>query len=753
MSLTPFPNVFEIIRYLALSLDVKMSNKKLDDLVGDPFSDYRQIDIMVDSVLVEQLSQKVSPDIGKAIGCELKWLLGKYLTLVSMKPVDGLTREEVLPVLLEHWFVPNGLIAFKKVISDLPMLPSPFLFIGNSQRALENVFGWIEDNIDGWSDFKSELPKEKKDQISNWRKGKYLPDLQSLSLLKSENKGEVLVKEEWEKIIALIILARAIDSFRLASLGEKFFDEARQQLMGAKPIDNPFLILKGLQNNSKMSPELLLQHFEYVFVNLRKDAIKSESVKGEARFHLDELARKLKEVGRYNSSKHKLEQLEGRWCVFSGDLKGACDHYALAVESSLYQAGSGLKGLLEEAFCVAAKAKNATLMRNVKNTQILFKVDLESVNQDLVSKPSKKSEQFIQEWEKKSWASHFDRMFPAKGLFKSTKAQPEDQVFSSLMYDFSKKAKPDYQNPNKKIKMDVHKLKAWPQICWFTLMDEHEVVEKLINEGATMNIESSSGDTPLIMALEKLVIPELPYRSLDDSYLKLVLAGKGVEKTVNKQTQKKKLTPLIQAVGSGRPEIVKIILDLGAEVDLRGETDNQTALNMCIKWIGLLKEPEGWVERQLKHPITPELLDSLRRTSNGAMGATLEQQHGFFSPELNRMHKPLFDKFKEHILEHMTLINMREVLKLLLEAGADVNAAMQSPILGYTPIMLAAELDLDYEFSLMLQYKPDLDKEFRDPHNGESINCWKVAKYKGAKKILKILDDIKPHYQCETLIT
>ena len=79
-----------------------MSNKKLDDLARDPFADYRQIDLMIDSVLVEQLSQKVSPDLGKAIGCELKWLLGEYLTLVSMKPVDGLTREEVLPVLLEH---------------------------------------------------------------------------------------------------------------------------------------------------------------------------------------------------------------------------------------------------------------------------------------------------------------------------------------------------------------------------------------------------------------------------------------------------------------------------------------------------------------------------------------------------------------------------------------------------------------------------------------------------------------------------
>jgi len=433
--------------------------------------------------------------------------------------------------------------------------------------------------------------------------------------------------------------------------------------------------------------------------------------------------------------------------VFSGDLKGACRHYEQALEAALYRAGNELGGIVSEAFCVAAKANDSILMRKVKNSQILFKVDLESVNQQLVDKPTKKTKQFVQEWEVKAWAAQFDKTFPKSGLFVGVDVPSEGTILGSLLYDFSKKVIPDYGNPDKKRKLDIHKLKAWPQICWFILENENAVVEKLIKSGATMNIESSSGDTPLIMALENLVIPELPYRNLDDTSLKLVLAGKDVAKTANKQTHKKKLLPIIQAVGSGRPDIVKMILELGAKVDGRGESDNQTALSMCIKWIGLLRKPEGWVKRQMQHPTTPELLDSLRRTSNGAMGATLDQQYAFLNPKLTKHLEVYFKMLKKHVLDNMSLEKMRDILTLLLDAGADVNAVMQSPLPGFTPLMLAAELDLDFEFSLMLQNNPDLDKTFRDPHNGKPINCWQVAEHHQSKKVLKILEDIKPNYK------
>ncbi len=749
MTQTPFPNAFEIIRFVASSFDTKASNKQLDDLARDVFADYRQVDSMLQSVVINPLAKYVSPDFAKELGAQLHLLLEDYLKMVSLKSVDGIKREQVLPVLMSHWFVPNTLKALNKTLSNLPDMPSSFLLLGNTQRAVANVLVWVKENIEGWADFIASLPKEKKDQLVNWSKGKYLPDLQSLNLLIAEGVSHGIERKDGIRLISLLMLARAIDSLRSIPLGVIAIEEARQQLMGASPTGNPFSIFKLLQEDARLRVKPLWSHLGYLSNHLSITASKAAGVQQVSRQCLDDFVHGLKDLNEYQGSKHKVEQFEGRWHVFSGDLKGACRHYEQALESALYHVGNELKGVVTEAFCVAAKANDSVLMRKIKNSQILFKVDLESVNQELVGDPSKKAEQFVQGWEVKAWAAQFDRMFPNERLFTGSEFVPEKVTQGTLFYDFSKEVKPDYRNPNKKIKVDQEKRKAWPQVCWFIFMNENEVVKKLIESGATMNIKSSSGDTPLIMALENLVVPELPYRNLDDRALKLVLAAKDVEKTINKQTHKKKLIPIIQAVGSGRPDVVKIILDLGAKVDGRGESDNQTALSVCIKWIGLLRKPEGWVERQMQHPITPELLDSFRRTSNGAIGATLDQQYAFLNPKLTKHIEFYFEMLKKRIIENMSLDNMRDILRLLLDAGADVNASMQSPLPGYTPLMLAAELDLDFELSLMLQCKPDLDKSFPSPINGVPVNCWQIGEIHGAKKVLKILEDIKPYYQRE----
>jgi ankyrin repeat protein len=249
------------------------------------------------------------------------------------------------------------------------------------------------------------------------------------------------------------------------------------------------------------------------------------------------------------------------------------------------------------------------------------------------------------------------------------------------------------------------------------------------------------------MALENLVVCECPQRNFDDTALRLVMAGKGVEKTVNKKTHKKKLLPIIQAVKSGRPEIVEILLNIGANVNLRGETDNQTALNLCVSFIGAVKYPDRFMKRLKQHPVTPELLDGVRRYSNGAMGAILDQQSNLLNPQSELIMQYIREDFKRQVIQQMTLEGMREILKLLLNAGADVNASMQSPLKGYTPLMLAIELDLEYEFSLMIQYNADLDKEFYHPQAKASINCWDLAKHHRAKNILRVLELIRSNYR------
>ncbi len=765
MSQTPFPTVFELIRFIATSFDTKSSSnannpqnsskakkkdfiKVIDDFSRDVFADYRQVEPVLERVLIDPLSKYASPQFANTFSSEIQKILKDYLELVSLKSVDGMTREQVLPVLVSHWFVSNGLNALTRMLENIPNMPSAFLLLGNSHSSMKNVLEWASDHIEGWNGCISGLTKEQKDQLANWRKGKHLPDLQSLHLLMVVDVGQDIPQEARERVMDLLVLARAVDSLRSLPLGEAALDEARQQLMGAQPIGNPYKLFESYQQDARLRVESIWPHLVYLSNYLRRTIPKSEEVQLESRKCLDDLTSRLKTLGEYETSKHKVAQLEGRWHVFSGDLKGACKHYSLAVEAALYRAGNELSEFLEEAFCVAAKANNSVLMRKVKNSQILFKVDLESVNQQLVDEPSKKTEQFVQDWEVKAWSKQFERTFPNSGVFVNVPEYEPEIANGPILFLTNEEVKPDYRNPNRKIKIGHKAKKTWPQICWFILQDRLDVVQKLIDKGASMDVESSSGDTPLIMALEKIAFMQVPFRSLDDRFALLVLSSPNIEKTVNQQSQKLKLTPIIQAVYACRPDIVRKLLELDAQVDLRGDTDGQTALNVCIKLIGALKRPKEWAKIQKNHPLNPEVFDAFRRHSNGLLGANLSSQKAFmdvpdFWEEMERYNEIITNR----LLDNASLADLRVIFDLLVREGADPNAIFQSPRPGFTPTMLAVELDLKAELELMLIHGADLDLTSPVPILGGEESSWDIARRCQSQNVLRLMEDIKQYYK------
>ena len=69
MSLTPSPNVFEIIRFVALSLGTKASNKKLDDLI-----------INLKPKVIRFIGEKFPNELWGS-GCQIK-KIRKYLTKI-----------------------------------------------------------------------------------------------------------------------------------------------------------------------------------------------------------------------------------------------------------------------------------------------------------------------------------------------------------------------------------------------------------------------------------------------------------------------------------------------------------------------------------------------------------------------------------------------------------------------------------------------------------------------------------------------
>lgn len=131
------------------------------------------------------------------------------------------------------------------------------------------------------------------------------------------------------------------------------------------------------------------------------------------------------------------------------------------------------------------------------------------------------------------------------------------------------------------------------------------------------------------------------------------------------------------------------VLELGADVNMRGETDEQSALNVCLKRIAMIKDPKAFWLEQMDMEMTPEVLDSIRRHNPGMSGFSLSHQASFIAnqnsnPEFIKILNMTVELQIERVTENMNLVSLREIASVLIDAGANVNAEHISPVKSYT---------------------------------------------------------------------
>ena len=93
----------------------------------------------------------------------------------------------------------------------------------------------------------------------------------------------------------------------------------------------------------------------------------------------------------------------------------------------------------------------------------------------------------------------------------------------------------------------------------------------------------------------------------------------------------------------------------------------------------------------------------------------------------------------------MSIGDMREITKILIKSGADVNAEHVSPLKGYTPLMLAVEVDERELFELMLIHGGDLKKTYNDPDTEKKVSVYEIAHSFESVGVLQVLSDISQY--------
>lgn len=754
MTKTSFPSVFEVIRTIAILLDTKSNNKKLDELCVDPFADYRQLTLMLNEVIYVPLEKKVSKLFAESVKSEVSALIDSYIYRINEKNVDGISRDEFLPLITYQWFVPKVLKACNKlVLGNLPKLTGNNLktIIKGNGCNISGMFSWIDSHYENWEEYLSYFTKEEKDHLSLWLRGDHIPDLASIALLSDKDGKNFISKADWQEIKVALLIARALDKAQSYDVGKSAVDLAGRLLDGDFLPDKLDSGIEYLQEQAMRSTSKLKPLTAYLQQYMTRSCNKPSGSKRTARKHLDKFREILKDKGLEAELGCYIDWQDATWHVLSGDLSGANELYKQAMAHAIYRLGEDATKILKEALVVAAMCGDKVFLKKLKIYAVMFKTDVASVYPEMDQKLSSKSDEFYKQWEMDLWISQFEAVFPEKGLFPGVSYEDVIKKIGPLIAN-PDDIKLDCRHVNKKTKVGQTWEKSTPQINWFILHDKFEEFQKLVEKGARADVFSESGETPLIIALEKLDVLAIPSRSLDDRFLELVLSMPNVERTVNSSCDKRKLTPIVQAIKSGRPDIVKRLLSMGTKADFRGATDDQTALNLTIKYMAGINNASGIKEQFEAQKMTPEVLDSLRRETNGMFGATLDDQRKAMEFAKNdegmkEIIDQLMDEYCDAMSKQMSLGNLKDISRLLLEAGANPNAEMTCPIRGYTPLMMASELDLVDELSLMLQYGGDLDKSFRCPKKDIAINSWQVAKNYESKKVLRLMDDVRANYR------
>lgn len=185
----------------------------------------------------------------------------------------------------------------------------------------------------------------------------------------------------------------------------------------------------------------------------------------------------------------------------------------------------------------------------------------------------------------------------------------------------------DLTKPNKifSVGMEGSLVKKMPQLVYFSMRNDFDAVARLLEAGADVNKLSSSNESAVLMAVQAMQINLAPLNSMDEGLFKLISEKTHRESILDSLSSKRKLSPLGCAVQTGRVDIVKKVLEMGATVDRRYDTTGETPLFTAIGMIAHHTRPTLNETHWDAMKLSDMNLQSVRAHSAGVMPFALEQ--------------------------------------------------------------------------------------------------------------------------------
>lgn len=403
------------------------------------------------------------------------------------------------------------------------------------------------------------------------------------------------------------------------------------------------------------------------------------------------------------------------------------------------------------ALALGAICEDRPFLKMMKTYGIIFglfgkpmEVIKESYNKfPYVNKDSRSIDVIVEDWEVEQWANDFFILFSEKDVknIESIKDKKTD-VHLPLMVvegDVPENPRKPYNKPF------IISWKKYPQLVWFSQMCNIDAVKVLLDAKVNVNKLSSSGESALFSSIEHMVVFNDPFEPEKGKELFHLLASHPhKQETILTPTNKKRKTCLGQAILTGEIEIVKKLIEMGADVNQIQSTDQQSPLYSLVQFSGKSNFPNTNSQQYL----SPEILDGFRRQheflrskNNDEVRQWISRNwgplEGFVENELKKL-------YEERIEKYLSKEKIFSIARVLLENGANPNLEHNvGKMQGYTPLMFAAEKDSLDLFKLMLEYRGDPLKRCRVIRSIDykSVSCWEIADFWKSNSILQYLKE------------
>ena len=407
-------------------------------------------------------------------------------------------------------------------------------------------------------------------------------------------------------------------------------------------------------------------------------------------------------------------------------LKKAQEHYLNALEYGKGVMGENYKKVVEEGMAVSANLTRQNTL-DVNNAKApLSKFYKSAYFLGLVSQADDVG--YLVQYFRHKFTLLFYK--DEQGILEQKRAKKQEKKFALLSPnhfttdDETLKNLPiDFTKPNKMI-TDIYPNPV-SQLAHTCGILDVESSKRLIDSGADVNWRKDDGGSVLIFALQGLGEPwqhhneEQKQKALE---LCALLIPKMSQEALNTRLRKKKHTALSLAIALGLVEVVKLLLDSGADMDAHTcDKGNQSALYYCLQCI-------AWAKGNVPDPsaaISAMSKEQIISASKGSLSETIfddETLHNAYAmsnhPELSQATSAMITKGHKRFLQEYYAI-----FDLLLESTSNVDN-VEKDCNDFTPLLFATEIG-EVECVKKLIAK-GADKEHK---NSDGYNAYAIAEH------------------------